>query len=390
MREYLFTSESVTSGHPDKVCDAISDAILDDALRQDPDSRVAAEVMAASGIIHIAGEMTTTADWVDVKKIARQVLVDIGYDSPESGMDGRSVGVDQAIDPQSPDIAAGVNTSWEKRAGMSELDKFDLQGAGDQGMMFGYAVDETPDLMPMPIWLAHRFARRLEAVRRHHTSFGLLPDGKTQVTVRYRDGRPVAVDTVVVSAQHRASVPLDEVREFVREQVISPLLAELDLQTDDVAVLVNPAGSFIYGGPIADTGLTGRKIIVDTYGGRAPHGGGAFSGKDPSKVDRSASYAARWAAKNVVAAGLASECLIQVAYAIGSARPVGLMVDTFGTGDDDRVLDSVRRVFDFRPAAIIEQLDLRRPIYSATSAYGHFGRPEFTWEQLNMVDRLRA
>lgn len=386
----LFTSESVTEGHPDKVCDRISDAILDALLAVDPRARVAVETMVTTGLVHVAGEVTTDA-YVEIPTIVRQEILDIGYNSSRIGFDGASCGVSLSIGQQSPDIAGGVDRALEAREGTAH-DARDSQGAGDQGIMFGFACDDTPDLMPAPIWLAHRLARKLASVRHRGEVEGLRPDGKTQVTLAYEDGRPVAIDTVLVSTQHDEDLSQRALASLVRDHVIAPVLDScgLELSTADMTVLVNPSGRFVLGGPAADAGVTGRKIIVDTYGGMARHGGGAFSGKDPSKVDRSAAYAARWAAKNVVAAGLARICELQLAYAIGRARPVGLYVDTFGTGTvpDTTIADAIREVFDLRPAGMIEELDLLRPIYRQTAAYGHFGRGELPWEQLNRVDQL--
>ncbi|WP_026461076.1 methionine adenosyltransferase [Schaalia suimastitidis] len=388
----LFTSESVTEGHPDKVCDQISDAILDALLRSDPHARVAVETMATTGLVHVAGEVTTDA-YVEIPQIVRETVTGIGYTSSDIGFDGHSCGVSVSIGQQSPDIAGGVDRALEAREDHS-VDPRDLQGAGDQGLMFGYACDETPDLMPAPIWLSHRLARRLAEVRRSGEVEGLRPDGKTQVTLGYDHSGPVSVDTLVVSTQHDESVTQAALDDAIRRHVIDPVFAEcgLDLDRRDTTVLINPSGRFVIGGPAGDAGLTGRKIIVDTYGGMARHGGGAFSGKDPSKVDRSAAYAARWVAKNIVAAGLARRCEIQVAYAIGRAQPVGLYVDTFGTGlvDDADISRAVRAVFDLRPAAMIQALDLLRPTYRATAAYGHFGRSEFTWEATNRVEELKG
>jgi S-adenosylmethionine synthetase len=389
----LFTSESVTEGHPDKIADQISDSILDAMLKDDPKSRVAVETMLTTGQVHVAGEVTT-ATYVDIAQIVRDKVLEIGYDSSRKGFDGASCGVSVSIGSQSPDIAQGVDDAFEHRS-EGDTDPLDRQGAGDQGLMFGYACDETPELMPLPIALAHRLARRLSAVRRSGTVPYLRPDGKTQVTIEYADNKPVRVDTVVVSSQHASDIDIDTLlAPDVREHVVEPELAELGLPAEDYRLLVNPTGRFEVGGPMGDAGLTGRKIIVDTYGGMARHGGGAFSGKDPSKVDRSAAYAMRWVAKNVVAAGLATRCEVQVAYAIGKARPVGMFVDTFGTGTvgDQRIQDAVLEVFDLRPAAIVRDLDLLRPIYSQTAAYGHFGRPEldFTWEATDRADALRT
>ncbi|MEX2487056.1 MAG: methionine adenosyltransferase [Nitriliruptoraceae bacterium] len=391
MSRTLFTSESVTEGHPDKMADQISDAILDAILTDDPQGRVACETLVTTGQVMVAGEISTQT-YIDIPRVVRRTILGIGYDSHDVGFDGNTCGVSVAIDEQSPDIAMGVDTAYESREGADE-DPYALQGAGDQGMMFGYATDETPTLMPLPIHLAHRMAERLAAVRKQGTVPYLRPDGKTQVTVAYENGKPKAVTAVVLSTQHRAEIDLKTLlRPDVEEHVIRPLLPD-DIDHDDLQLYVNPTGRFELGGPVADAGLTGRKIIVDTYGGMARHGGGAFSGKDPSKVDRSATYAARWVAKNIVAAGLASKIELQVAYAIGVARPVSLSIDTFGTeeADPDRILDAVREVFDLRPAAIIDALDLRRPGYQTTAAYGHFGRDgdRFTWEQTNRAEALR-
>ena len=394
MSRRLFTSESVTEGHPDKIADAISDSILDALLRQDPRSRVAVETLITTGQVHIAGEVTTEG-YADVPTIVRDTILEIGYDSSRKGFDGASCGVSVSIGSQSPDIAQGVDTAYEKRTGQAGAeDPLEQQGAGDQGLMFGFACDETPELMPLPIALAHRLARRLTAVRKDGLVPYLRPDGKTQVTIEYVDGRPTRLDTVVVSSQHAADIDIDNLlAPDIAEHVIEPEVAALDLVTEGYRLLVNPTGKFEIGGPMGDAGLTGRKIIVDTYGGYARHGGGAFSGKDPSKVDRSATYAMRWVAKNVVAAGLAPRCEVQVAYAIGKAEPVGLFVDTAGTGvvDDGQLQEAVLEVFDLRPAAIIRDLDLLRPIYAQTSAYGHFGRelPDFTWESTDRAELLR-
>jgi S-adenosylmethionine synthetase len=389
----LFTSESVTEGHPDKVCDQISDAILDSLLEQDPRSRVAVETMVTTGLVHVAGEVTTDA-YVEIPQIVRDVVRGIGYTSSAIGFDGDSCGVSVSIGQQSPDIAQGVNKSAEQRDDASDVDPLDAQGAGDQGLMFGYACDDTPQLMPLPIWLSHRLAERLAQVRKTGEVPGLRPDGKTQVTIAYDGDRPVRVDTVVVSTQHDGDVAQDKLHREIAERVVAPVLATVDLESAGAHLYVNPTGKFVVGGPQGDAGLTGRKIIVDTYGGMSRHGGGAFSGKDPSKVDRSAAYAMRWVAKNVVAAGLARRCEVQVAYAIGRAHPVGLYVETFGTETVPvgRIIGAIDTVFDLRPAAIIRDLDLLRPIYSKTSAYGHFGRelPEFTWERTDRVDALRA
>jgi len=390
----LFTSESVTEGHPDKMADQISDAILDDLLRQDPRSRVAVETMLTTGQVHVAGEVTTEG-FADVMGIVRDVVRDIGYDSSEKGFDGNSCGISVSIGAQSPDIAQGVDDAIEEREGHSS-DPLDRQGAGDQGLMFGYATDETETLMPLPISLAHRMAEQLTAVRKDGTVPYLRPDGKTQVTIEYDEaGQPVRIDTVVVSSQHAKDVDLEgQLAPEVRKYVVEPILEATDLSSDGYRLLVNPTGRFEVGGPMGDAGLTGRKIIVDTYGGMARHGGGAFSGKDPSKVDRSAAYAMRWVAKNVVAAGLAKRCEVQVAYAIGKAHPVGVFVQTFGTGvlPDERIQEAVLEVFDLRPAAIIRDLDLLRPIYRPTAAYGHFGRklPDFTWERTDRAAALKA
>jgi len=389
----LFTSESVTEGHPDKIADAISDSILDALLTQDPKSRVAVETMITTGQVHVAGEVTTEA-YADIPTIVREKILDIGYDSSKKGFDGASCGVSVSIGSQSPDIAQGVDVGYETRVEGQVEDPLERQGAGDQGLMFGFACDETPELMPLPIALAHRLARRLAAVRKDGSVPYLRPDGKTQVTIEYADGKPVRLDTVVVSSQHAADIDIDTLlKPDIAEQVIGPEVASLGIDTDNYRLLVNPTGRFEIGGPMGDAGLTGRKIIVDTYGGYARHGGGAFSGKDPSKVDRSAAYAMRWVAKNVVAAGLATMCEVQVAYAIGKAEPVGLFVDTFGTGviDDLKLQDAVNEVFDLRPAAIIRDLDLLRPIYAPTAAYGHFGREDkdFTWESTDRAELLK-
>ena len=386
----LFTSESVTEGHPDKVCDRISDSILDALVEKDPHSRVAVETMVTTGLVHVAGEVTTEA-YVEIPQIVRDEILKIGYNSSQVGFDGASCGVSISIGQQSPDIAGGVDHALEEREG-SASDVRDSQGAGDQGIMFGYACADTPDLMPAPIWLAHKLSKRLADVRHDEIATGLRPDGKTQVTLAYEDGKPVGIDSVLVSTQHDEALNQLDLRDLIVAHVIDPVLrdAGLDLDTADMKILVNPSGRFVIGGPAGDAGVTGRKIIVDTYGGMARHGGGAFSGKDPSKVDRSATYAARWAAKNVVAAGLASKCEIQLAYAIGRAHPVGLYVETFGTGNvsDQQIARAIETVFDLRPAGIIADLDLLRPIYAATSSYGHFGRPGFPWEETNRVDEL--
>ncbi|OZC89337.1 methionine adenosyltransferase [Rhodococcus sp. 06-418-1B] len=393
----LFTSESVTEGHPDKICDAISDSILDALLTEDPRARVAVETLVTTGQVHVAGEVNTTA-WADIPKIVRDKVLEIGYDSSAKGFDGNSCGVNVAIGAQSPEIAQGVDHSHEARVeGLSD-DEIDRQGAGDQGLMFGYANTDTPELMPLPIALAHRLSRRLTEVRKSGVLPYLRPDGKTQVTIEYDGDNAVRLDTVVVSTQHAADIDLDNLlTPDIREKVLGSVLAELNvpsLDTSDVRLLVNPTGKFILGGPMGDAGLTGRKIIVDTYGGMARHGGGAFSGKDPSKVDRSAAYAMRWVAKNAVAAGLADRIEVQVAYAIGKAAPVGLFVETFGTEKTDpaRIQAAISEVFDLRPGAIIRDLDLLRPIYAQTAAYGHFGRTDIDlpWESTDRADKLRA
>jgi S-adenosylmethionine synthetase len=387
----LFTSESVTEGHPDKIADAISDAVLDALLGQDRRSRVAVETLLTTGLVHVAGEVTTSG-YADIEAIVRDRILRIGYDSSRKGFDGASCGVSVSIGSQSPDIALGVDTAFEARSGQG--DELDRQGAGDQGLMFGFACDDTPELMPLPIWLAHRLAARLTRVRQDGLIPYLRPDGKTQVTIGYEGDRPVRLDTVVVSTQHAADIDLDSLlAPDIAEHVVAPVLEHVPIDTDGFKLLVNPTGRFEVGGPMGDAGLTGRKIIVDTYGGMARHGGGAFSGKDPSKVDRSAAYAMRWVAKNIVAAGLARRVEVQVAYAIGVAHPVGLFVETFGTEQVgvERIQDAVGKVFDLRPAAIIRDLDLLRPIYALTSAYGHFGRelPEFTWERTDRVEALK-
>jgi S-adenosylmethionine synthetase len=390
----LFTSESVTEGHPDKVCDQISDGILDAMLAQDTAARVAVETMVTTGLVHVAGEVSTEA-YVEIPQVVREVLNRIGYTSSEIGFDAHSCGVSVSIGQQSPDIAAGVDKAWEVRQDASDVDPLDAQGAGDQGLMFGYASDDTPSLMPLPIWLAHRLAERLAMVRKEGTLDYLRPDGKTQVTIAYDGDRPVRLDTVVLSTQHNPGISLDAtLAPEVAEHVVLPVLEELEIDTTGHRLLINPTGQFVIGGPQGDAGLTGRKIIVDTYGGMARHGGGAFSGKDPSKVDRSAAYAMRWVAKNVVAAGLARRCEVQVAYAIGASHPVGLYVECFGTEKVplDRLTKAIREVFDLRPAAIVRDLDLLRPIYSRTAAYGHFGRElsDFTWERTDRVLDLHA
>ncbi|OKK14253.1 S-adenosylmethionine synthetase [Streptomyces sp. CB00455] len=399
----LFTSESVTEGHPDKIADQISDTILDALLTEDPTSRVAVETLITTGLVHIAGEVTTKA-YAPIAQLVRDKILEIGYDSSQKGFDGASCGVSVSIGAQSPDIAQGVDTAYEKRvedaAGGEGGDELDKQGAGDQGLMFGYACDETPELMPLPIHLAHRLSKRLSEVRKNGTIPYLRPDGKTQVTIEYDGDKAVRLDTVVVSTQHAADIDLEallapDIREIVVEHTLRRLAEDgIKLETEGYRLLVNPTGRFEIGGPMGDAGLTGRKIIIDTYGGMARHGGGAFSGKDPSKVDRSAAYAMRWVAKNVVAAGLASRCEVQVAYAIGKAEPVGLFVETFGTHtvSTERIERAISEVFDLRPAAIIRDLDLLRPIYAQTAAYGHFGRelPDFTWERTDRVDALRT
>ncbi len=393
MSTWTFTSESVTEGHPDKMADQISDTVLDAILAEDPTARVACETLLTTGLVMVAGEISTTA-YVEIPKLVRDVVTDIGYTSSEMGFDGRTCGVTVSIGQQSPDIAQGVDTAMEVRAGTSGEDILNAQGAGDQGMMFGYACDETEDLMPMPIWLAHRLAQRLSQVRKAGVLPYLRPDGKTQVTFEYEDGRPVRLKTVLISSQHSPNIDLETLLlPDLRDHVIAPLVPH-QFAEDGYRILANPTGKFELGGPHADAGLTGRKIIVDTYGGAARHGGGAFSGKDPSKVDRSAAYAARWVAKHVVASGAAARCEIQVAYAIGVARPVSLLVETFGTEkvDPARIVAAVDRVFDLRPAAIIRDLDLRRPIYRRTAAYGHFGRneKEFSWEQLSRREDFKS
>ena len=382
----------MTEGHPDKICDQISDAILDALLAKDPESRVAVETMATTGLVHVAGEVTTDA-YVEIPQIVRETILGIGYDSSANGFDGARCGVSVSIGQQSNDIAGGVFNSLEAREGRQE-DDYDLQGAGDQGLMFGYASDETPSYMPVPIWIAHRLSERLTEVRKSGELSYLRPDGKTQVTVGYDGDRPVSVETIVISSQHAEGVSLDQLRADLAAHVIDPVLALANLDISRTANILNPAGAFVIGGPVGDAGLTGRKIIVDTYGGMARHGGGAFSGKDPSKVDRSAAYAMRWVAKNVVAAGLAKRAEIQIAYAIGQARPVGTYVETFGTEtvDPAKISAAIAEIFDLRPRAIIDALDLKRPIYAKTAAHGHFGRddPDFTWERLDRVDDLKA
>ena len=393
MKNFTFTSESVTEGHPDKMADQVSDAVLDAILAEDPQGRVACETLLTTGLCVVAGEITTSA-YVDIPKLAREVIKDIGYDNALYGFDGNTCGVIVSIDEQSSNIAQGVDKSEESRAGKSGEDILNSQGAGDQGMMFGYACDDTPELMPLPIWLAHRMAEKLAEVRKSGAIPYLRPDGKTQVTFEYENGKPVRLSTVLISTQHADGTPRDTViRPDLIEQVIRPVIPA-QFANDKYAVHVNPTGEFVKGGPHADTGLTGRKIIVDTYGGMGRHGGGAFSGKDPSKVDRSAAYAARWVAKHVVASGAATRCEVQVAYAIGMAQPISILVETFGTSvvNEELIEDAVRSVFDLRPAAILRDLDLKRPIYRKTAAYGHFGRqdPDFTWESLSRLKEFKA
>ena len=393
MAKRLFTSESVTEGHPDKIADAISDAVLDSLLSQDPKSRVACETLITTGQVHVAGEVTTEG-YADVMGLVRETVLNIGYDSSEKGFDGNSCGVSISIGQQSPDIAVGVDHAFEERVAASK-DPLDLQGAGDQGLMFGYATRDTKELMPLPIAMAHRLAERLSSERKSGQLGYLRPDGKTQVTIEYDGDKPVALNTVVISSQHAPEIDIEKkMAPEIKKFVIEPVLASFDLPASDVRILINPTGRFVIGGPMGDAGLTGRKIIVDTYGGMARHGGGAFSGKDPSKVDRSAAYAMRWVAKNIVAAGLADRCEVQVAYAIGKAQPVGLFVETFGTEKIpvQQISDALLKVFDLRPAAIIRDLNLLRPIYSKTSAYGHFGRElaDFTWEKTDKSSALAA
>ena len=391
MARWTFTSESVTEGHPDKVADQVSDAILDAILAEDPLGRVACETLVTTGLCVVAGEVTTSG-YVEIPRIVRDTITSIGYDDANAGFDGNTCGVIVSIDEQSRDIAQGVDTAEEVRSGSAAEDDLDRQGAGDQGMMIGYACAETPDLMPLPIWTAHRLAERLAHVRHSGQVPYLRPDGKTQVTYEYEDGRPVAIRNVVISTQHQDGIDRDTViRPDLIEQVITPIIPE-EFADDDFDIFINPTGRFVIGGPQGDCGLTGRKIIVDTYGGMGRHGGGAFSGKDPSKVDRSAAYAARWVAKHVVASGVATRCELQVAYAIGVAHPMSILVDTFGTAQVDpaRIEDAVRQVFDLRPGAIVRDLDLLKPGYRATAAYGHFGRPGFTWETLSRLDDFRS
>lgn len=390
MAKHLFSSESVTKGHPDKICDRISDSILDAIMAQDPNGRVACETCCTTGMVLIMGEISTTAN-IDIPSIARKAICDIGYDSADKGFDGNTCAIITSLDKQSPDIAMGVDASFELKGG--EEDKYNLNGAGDQGMMFGYACDETPELMPMPISLAHKLALKLTEERENGDLGYLRADGKTQVTVEYDDDKVVRIDAIVVSSQHSADVELEQIRKDIIEKVIKPTI-DPSLIDENTKIYVNPTGRFVTGGPQGDSGLTGRKIIVDTYGGYSRHGGGAFSGKDPTKVDRSAAYMCRYIAKNIVAAGLAKKCELQLAYAIGVANPVSVMVDTFGTGvhSDDELAKAVQNVFDLRPAAIIDELDLRRPIYTATSAYGHMGRTDvdLPWEHTDKVDTLKA
>ena len=390
MAKHLFSSESVTKGHPDKICDRISDSILDAIMAQDPNGRVACETCCTTGMVLIMGEISTTAN-IDISSIARKAICDIGYDSADKGFDGNTCAIITSLDKQSPDIAMGVDASFELKGG--EEDKYNLNGAGDQGMMFGYACDETPELMPMPISLAHKLALKLTEERENGDLGYLRADGKTQVTVEYDDDRVVRIDTIVVSSQHSADVELEQIRKDIIEKVIKPTI-DPSLIDENTKIYVNPTGRFVTGGPQGDSGLTGRKIIVDTYGGYSRHGGGAFSGKDPTKVDRSAAYMCRYIAKNIVAAGLAKKCELQLAYAIGVAKPVSVMVDTFGTGvhSDEELAKAVQNVFDLRPAAIIDELDLRRPIYTATSAYGHMGRTDvdLPWEHTDKIDALKA
>ena len=393
MENRLFTSESVTEGHPDKIADQISDAILDSLLTQDSKSRVAVETLITTGQVHVAGEVTTDG-YAEVMNIVRDTVLGIGYDSSEKGFDGNSCGVSISIGQQSQDIAQGVDDAFENRVD-SSVDPLDLQGAGDQGLMFGYACNDTPELMPLPISLAHKLAKQLTDVRKNGQLDYLRPDGKTQVTIEYKGDKAVALNTIVISSQHAPDVDLEKkLAPEIKKYVIEPIIKNLDLETSNLRILINPTGRFVIGGPMGDAGLTGRKIIVDTYGGMSRHGGGAFSGKDPSKVDRSAAYAMRWVAKNIVAAGLADRCEVQVAYAIGKAQPVGLFIETFGTNkfDLDKISSAVNQIFDLRPAAIIRDLQLLRPIYSQTAAYGHFGRElaDFTWEKTDRVNDLKG
>jgi S-adenosylmethionine synthetase len=393
MENRLFTSESVTEGHPDKIADQISDAILDSLLTQDSKSRVAVETLITTGQVHVAGEVTTDG-YADVMNIVRDTVLRIGYDSSEKGFDGNSCGVSISIGQQSQDIAQGVDDAFENRVN-SSVDPLDLQGAGDQGLMFGYACNDTPELMPLPISLAHKLAKQLTDVRKNGQLDYLRPDGKTQVTIEYKGDKAVALNTIVISSQHAPDVDLEKkLAPEIKKYVIEPIIKNLDLDISNLRILINPTGRFVIGGPMGDAGLTGRKIIVDTYGGMSRHGGGAFSGKDPSKVDRSAAYAMRWVAKNIVAAGLADRCEVQVAYAIGKAQPVGLFIETFGTNKFDlgKISSAVNQVFDLRPAAIIRDLQLLRPIYSQTAAYGHFGRElaDFTWEKTDRVNDLKG
>ena len=393
MANRLFTSESVTEGHPDKIADQISDAILDSLLEQDPKSRVGVETLITTGQVHVAGEVTTNG-YADVMSIVRDTVLGIGYDSSDKGFDGNSCGVSISIGQQSPDIAQGVDDAFESRVS-SSTDPLDMQGAGDQGLMFGYASNDTPELMPLPISLAHKLAQQLSKVRKDGSLPYLRPDGKTQVSIEYSGDKPVALNTIVISSQHSNDVDLEnKLTPEIKNFVIAPIIEDLDIDIRNVNFLINPTGRFVIGGPMGDAGLTGRKIIVDSYGGMARHGGGAFSGKDPSKVDRSAAYAMRWVAKNIIAAGLADRCEVQVAYAIGKAQPVGLFIETFGTEKTslEKISKAVEEVFDLRPAAIIRDLDLLRPIYNKTAAYGHFGRelPEFTWERTDRASALKS
>ena len=391
MSKMLFTSESVTEGHPDKICDQISDAILDEIISKDPNARVACETTCTTGIISIMGEITTSC-YVDIPSLARKVVLDIGYDRAKYGFDATTCAVVTSIDEQSPDIAMGVNEGYENKQGTGQEEE-NMTGAGDQGMMFGFACDETPELMPMPVSLAHKLAKQLTKVRKDGILPYLRPDGKTQVTIEYDNGVPTRVDTVVVSSQHAPEVSLEQIRSDITKEVIQTTIPA-ELMDEQTKIFINPTGRFVEGGPQGDSGLTGRKSIVDTYGGYARHGGGAFSGKDPTKVDRSAAYAARWVAKNVVAAGLAKKCEVQLAYAIGVAHPVSIMVDTFGTGtvSDDKIAEAVQKVFDLRPNVIIKTLDLRKPIYKALASYGHMGREDLgvSWEQVNRVEELKS